>query len=156
MSATTYDAQLSSEGDLPVRVRHSDETIRFFFDESSLGLGRCLALARSDVVYPGHPRCQVKAGDDDVEWLPVVAEQKWVVILRDKRVRRRPNERNELAHHNLRLLVMSAAGQLSIWEQLRIFVLRWDKIESLIQEQPGPWLYRLTKTGLTKGDYPAV
>lgn len=148
--------QLRSESALPARVRDSDEPIQFFCDESSLALGRCLAMARSDVVYPGHPRCQVKAGDEDVKWLSVVAEQNWVVVLRDKKIRKRPHEREELARHNLRLLVMSTAGQLNAWEQLRIFVLRWDKIESLIQEQPGPWLYRLTKTGLAKGDYPAV
>lgn len=146
--------QLRSESDLPARVRHSNEPIRFFFDESSIAPGKCIAVARSDVVYPGHPRCQVKAGDEDVKWLSVVAEENWVVVLRDKKIRKRPHERQELARHNLRLLVMSAAGQLNAWEQLRIFVLHWDKIESLIQRRRGPWLYRLTKTGLTEGEYP--
>lgn len=154
MNATTYDALLRSEDDLPVRVRDSDEPIQFFFDESITGLGRCLAVARSDVVYPKHPRCPVNPGDEDVEWLPVVAEQEWIVVLRDNRIRWRQHERKELARHNLRILVMSAAGNLNVWEQLRIFVLRWDKIESLIQEQPGPWLYKLNKTGLIKGEYP--
>lgn len=140
---------------LPARVRKSDIPIQFFFDESSMGLGKCLAFARSDFVHPGHPRCHVKPGTEDEDWLPIVAEQDWIVVLRDKRVQKRPNERNTLAHHKVRLIVMTGSGQLSIWDQLRVFVQRWDKIEDLISE-PGPWLYRLSKSGLFKGKYPTV
>ena len=32
------------------------ESPRFFVDENSLALGRCLAAARRDVVHPSHPR----------------------------------------------------------------------------------------------------
>ena len=156
MNVTTYVPQHSNDSRLPVRVRISDEPIQFFFDESSIGLGKCLAHARSDIVFPGHPRCQVRDGDEDVVWLPVVAKQDWIVVLRDQQIRKRPNERNELAHHKLRLLVMTGSGQQSIWEQLRVFVQRWDKVQSLIENKPGPWLYRLNKSGLIKGDYPTI
>lgn len=40
---------------LPQRVRR-EGPIRFFFDESALGIGQVMAVARGDCIYPGHDR----------------------------------------------------------------------------------------------------
>jgi len=78
----------------------------------------------------------------------------WIVILRDRRIRHRPAERDALARHHLRVLVMTGAGNLSVWDQLRLLVRSWDHIEQLVEAEPGPWLFSIIKAGLRCRSYP--
>ena len=132
--------------ELPQRVRRGG-TIRFFFDEDTLGIGQVMAAARGDCIYPGHPRSPVNVGTDDVDWIPAVAAEGWIVVARDNKIRSRPAERAALAEHPLRMRVLTGAGNLSVWEQLCVLVARWDRIEELSLEPP-PWMYAVTKNGL--------
>ena len=53
------------------------ESPRFFVDENSLALGRCLAAARRDVVHPSHPRLpQLPYGTKDEDWLTVIGQRR--------------------------------------------------------------------------------
>lgn len=74
--------------------------------------------------------------------------------MRDKRLRTRPAEKRALIDNPLRALVLTSAGKLDVWEQLRILLRSWDRIEELIATQPGPWWYTVTKAGLRRGSYP--
>lgn len=76
---------------LPQRVRR-EGPIRYFFDESALGIGQVMAVARGDCIYPGHDRSPVPVGTDDVQWIPVASAGGWVVVARDKKIRHRPAE----------------------------------------------------------------
>jgi hypothetical protein len=38
---------------------------------------------------------------------------------------------------------------MNTWEHLEIVVSRWREIERLV-ETPGPWIYRVSRAGLTK------
>ena len=78
---------------MPQRVRRGG-TIRFFFDEDALGIGQVMAAARGDCIYPGHPRSPVNVGTDDVDWIPAVAAEGWIVVARDNKIRSRPAERS--------------------------------------------------------------
>ncbi len=70
-----------------------DSPARFFVDENDLALGRSLALARKDVLHPGHARLpNVPLGTPDAQWLPIVGGLGLVVITRDKKIRSRPAE----------------------------------------------------------------
>ena len=138
--------------ELPQRVRRGG-TIRFFFDEDTLGIGQVMAAARGDCIYPGHPRSPVNVGTDDVDWIPAVAAEGWIVVARDKKIRSRPGEWAALAEDPLRMLVLTTAGNLSVWEQLCLLVARWDRIEELSLEPP-PWMYAVTKNGLREIRYP--
>lgn len=140
--------------DLPHRVRDSEDPIRFLFDESCLGIGRIVAQARADAIYPGHPRSPITPGDRDADWIPVAAQHGWVVVLRDKRLQHRPAELAALAANPLRVLVLTSAGQLRVWDQLRVLLRRWDKIEEYV-EQPAPWLVAVTRKGLRPQPYPS-
>ena len=54
--------------------------IRWYADESVLGLGKLLARERDDVAYPGHPSLPaVQPGALDTEWMPIVARLGWMV-----------------------------------------------------------------------------
>ena len=71
----------------------------------------------------------------------------------DKRLQRRPAELAALAPNPLRGLVLTSAGQLRVWDQLRVLLRYWDKIEERVQE-PAPWLIAVTKNGLRPKPYP--
>lgn len=140
---------------LSARVRLSDDTIRFFFDESLLGVGKAIAMVRPDSVYAGHPRCKIDKGVLDIEWLPVAAREDWVVILRDKRIRYRPTERKMVANLDLRLFILTKSGNLGNWEQLKLLVRYWNRMEKVIQEHPnGPWIYTVNNAGVNETSYP--
>jgi hypothetical protein len=110
------------------------ERARFFVDESDLALGRCLALARRDVVHPGHPQLpEIPYATLDQDWLPIVGRLGLPVITRDKRIRSRPVE----------------ARDLSTWDTLTILVRQWHAIETFIDGHPtGPWLAAVTNQGV--------
>jgi len=72
-----------------------------------------------------------RAGTDDVDWIPEVSSRGWIVVARDKKTRLRPAEWAVLAAYPLRMLVLTTVGNLDVWEQLRVFVARWDRIEEL-------------------------
>ena len=138
---------------LSARIRKSDVPVRFFFDESLLGVGKAIAMVRPDSVYAGHPRCQIISGNLDVEWLPIVASEDWIVILRDKRIRTRPTEHQLIARLKLRFFIMTGSNRLNSWDQLKILVRYWDKMEKIIQSRPvGPWIYRINKSGIYKAN----
>jgi hypothetical protein len=121
---------------------------RYFVDESMLSIARALRAVRPDVVYPGHPDCpDIRLGARDVDWLPVVGRAGWAVIMRDKRIRRRPVERQRLVDHGVRAFCLTGAGNQSSWQMLQLVVRHWDRIERVAAE-PGPYLYALTTAGL--------
>lgn len=46
------------------------EQLRFYVDESALGIGKTLAAARRDTVHVGHPLIpECPLGAADIEWM---------------------------------------------------------------------------------------
>lgn len=114
-----------------------------------------MAAARSDCVFPGHLRSPIGTGTDDVDWIPEASSRGWIVVGRDKKIRSRPAEWAVFAAYPLRMLVLTTVGNLDVWEQLRVFVARWDRIEELLTT-PEPWVYAVTKNGLREMEYPRL
>ena len=127
-----------------------DAPARFFVDESDLALGRSLALARRDVLHPGHARLQeVPLGAPDAQWLPIVGGLGLVVITRDKKIRSRPVEAELVLAAGIRGFVLTSAGDLSTWDTLTLLVRRWEAIERHLADNPnGPWLAAVTNQGV--------
>lgn len=128
--------------------------LRYFVDESLLGLGKALCAARTDVVYTGHPLLpSVPLGAADTEWIPAVAAQGLVVILRDRHVRTRPGERLLLSEGGLRVLWIWGKQDMTTWGYLTRLVTRWDDIEHEVTVRgPGPWFLAVKEKGLTPFD----
>ena len=95
----------------------------------------------------------MRPGTEEVDWIPAVSAEGWIVVGRDKKIRSRPAEWAALAEHPLRMLVLTAAGNLNVWEQLRVLVARWDRIEEL-SVVPAPWMYAVTRNGVHEIQYP--
>jgi hypothetical protein len=51
----------------------------------------------------------------DVDWLPIVRGRGWAVIMRDKRIRRRPVERQRFLDHGVRAFCLTGAGNQTSW-----------------------------------------
>jgi hypothetical protein len=115
--------------------------LRFFADESVLGLGKALAIARRDLIHVGHPLIPtVPLGALDPVWIPEVAARDLIVIARDRRIRTKPGELALLREHGLRVFWISGKKDLATWDYLVRIVRRWQEIETTIAAKgAGPW-----------------
>lgn len=122
---------------------------RYFVDENMLSIGKALAAVREDVVYPGHPSCPtIPRRTPDLDWLPIVGTNDWVVLMRDKRIRYRPAERKALLDHGVRAFCLTGSGNASSWSMLRLIVRHWDGIESKLLGEDGPFIFGVTGAGV--------
>jgi hypothetical protein len=111
--------------------------VRFYVDESALGLGKTLAAARKDTIHCGHPLIPgCPLGTLDPDWMPIVAQRGLVVIGRDKRIRSRPGERELLRDHGLRMFRVGGSQDLSTWDWLGRFVRHWPAIDEVVATRP--------------------
>lgn len=124
--------------------------LRYFADESVLGLGIALARLRPDAVHPGHPRIpEVPLGALDTDWIPAVASRGLIAIGRDKRVRTKPAERQAIIESGLRYLWIGGKQDESSWEWMRRLTRYWDTVERLSDELGGgPWFLTINRTGV--------
>jgi hypothetical protein len=132
------------------------ENLRFYVDESALGVGKTLAAARKDTVHVGHPLMpECPLGALDTEWIPAVAAKELVVIARDRRIRTRPQELRELKDAGLRVFWIAGKKDLTTWEWLVRLVRHWETIEQIVEDRPrGPWFYAINETSVVEIDLP--
>jgi hypothetical protein len=126
------------------------DQVRFYVDESALGLGKTLEAARKDTIHPGHkliPECPV--GTLDPDWIPVVSSRELIVIGRDKRIRSKPQELRLLREHSLRVFWIAGKHDLSTWDWLGRVVRQWKAMEEIIEDRgAGPWFYAINEVGI--------
>lgn len=75
----------------------------------------------------------------DDEWLERCADEGWIVLTKDKRIRRRPAEIEALRIHSVRAFVL-ASGNLTAEVQARRFIENRARIEAACEES-GPFVY---------------
>lgn len=127
------------------------DALRFFADESVLGLGKALTIARRDFVHVGHPLVPaIPLGALDTVWIPEVTARGLIVVARDRRIRTKPGERALLRDHGLRVFWIAGKRDLATWDYLVRVVRRWDEIEEAIETKgPGPWFVAINEGNLT-------
>ena len=128
------------------------ELLRFFVDESVLGVGKALEIARNDVVQPGHRLLpEVPLGTLDTDWMSVVATRGLVVISRDRHIRTKPAELAAFREHGLRAFWIAGKRDLTNWDTLVRLVHRWEDIEEAIRLRgPGPWFHAVTDARISE------
>lgn len=125
------------------------EPLTFFVDEC-LG-GKALAAALSAL---GHNvilhREHFAAGTDDVAWLTALYERRaeWIVLTKDKQIRKRPLEKLALMAAGLRVFALTA-GDIGTDAQVAAFVRGLRRI-ARISRLPGPFIARVTAGGDVK------
>jgi hypothetical protein len=130
-------------------VSADPEQLRFYVDESLLGLGKVLALARRDVIHAGHPliASDVPCGTLDPDWIPQVAARGLTAIVHDKKLRTRPGERDLVIANGLRIIRLENKRDLSTWSMLELLVRKWDRIDELaLANGAGPWFMEIRQS----------
>lgn len=82
----------------------------------------------------------------DIEWLKVVGEKKWVVLMRDQNIGRRPLELDALLKAQVRAFVL-VAGQLPDRENAAVLINAIPHMFDMIAETLGPFLGRIRRDG---------
>jgi hypothetical protein len=137
-------------------VAADPDKLRFFCDESALGLGKALAAARQDVIHPGHGLIpEVPTGTLDPVWMPIVAKRGLIVIGRDKRIRTKPAELAAFHAHGLRAFWIAGKRDLSNWDALVRMVERWKEIEHIVATRDkGPWFMAINEVRIVEISFP--
>jgi hypothetical protein len=97
---------------------------------------------------PPRPPCPILPGAKDVDWIPTVAQQGWIVISRDRHIQHRPAEKAAVLAAGARHIRLDPRSALDRWGQLEIVVLQWRRIESQLVPLDGPWVYSASRTSL--------
>jgi hypothetical protein len=128
--------------------------LRFYVDESALGLGKSLAWARKDTIHAGHPLIPERPlGTLDTDCIPAVAARDLIVIGRDRRIRTKPQELTLFRDAGLRVFWIGGKRDMSTWDWLSRLVRHWDSIEREIAARgAGPWFYAVNDGRRTEGD----
>jgi hypothetical protein len=115
--------------------------LRFYADENILGVGKALAIARKDLIHPGHKLLpQVPLGTLDTDWMPIGAARGLVVLARDRHIRTKPAELAILRNFGLRVFWLAGKKDSTSWGYLVRLVSTWKQIERTIDSRgPGPW-----------------
>jgi hypothetical protein len=134
---------------------------RWYVDADTLGLARILIQVRRDVTFPGddgqrstarssQPPSPVKdtATPDDI-WILMVARAGMAIITRDSRIETRTSEINAVISSRARMFAITSREQLNNWGLLEVVVTQWRHMESAAEE-PGPFIYSVTRTGLRR------
>lgn len=90
-------------------------------------------------------------GTLDVHWIPAVAALGLVVIARDKRIRTKPAEIAAFRSAGLRAFWIAGKRDMSNWDNLRLLVKWWDRMEEIVAERgPGPWFQAIGDSVITE------
>jgi hypothetical protein len=109
----------------------------------SIRLGEALTQLGVEFI-PHHQRFAPDCPDD--EWLPVVGKAGWIVLTRDKNIRRKPNELQAFKHNNVVAIVL-ASGQASAADTAELVVRLYPKLMRKVQAATAPAMFTVTLAG---------
>ena len=98
--------------------------------------------------YIAHHQHFAPAAPDE-EWLEVAGRESWVVLTRDKHIRRRPAELEAFQTHQVTVFVL-AAGNASTAETAELITRLYDKIQRLAAQAKPPVMVSVTRSGISK------
>jgi hypothetical protein len=94
-------------------------------------------------------------GTLDVEWLPVVGARRWILITKDKRIRKRSLEFTAFVMAGVRAFVLTSGG-LRGDEQGEVFRRALPAMLRVLRRQPSPFIARVTAHAAVELMYPRV
>jgi hypothetical protein len=85
-------------------------------------------------------------GTPDVEWLPVVGTNRWVLLTSDKRIRFNDLEREQVISHGVREFVFTS-GNLSGAMMGELLKIAMPKMKIIFYEQESPFIACISQSG---------
>ena len=118
--------------------------MKCFFDEN-LGKQFVLDLRGSgenaihltEIFSPGTP---------DEDWLPFIEGEGYILFTVDKRIRRRPLQKQLLKEHKVGAIFLMGKS-MSGGDTVRQVIRAWDKIESIAENEPRPFVFQVNRYG---------
>lgn len=77
---------------------------------------------------------------EDTVWLEAIGKSGWVVLTKDKAIRRREHERDALIAASVRMFVLTAGKDLRGEEIAQMFIENISRMERMIRKQPAPFI----------------
>ena len=93
-----------------------------------------------------HLREEFSGSAKDVEWLPSVGQNGWILISRDKKLLKNPAEKELFIKYQVGGILLDAKG-LSICDQVEQIVRNWKTIKRLSSSTKKPFAYRFYSKG---------
>jgi hypothetical protein len=94
-----------------------------------------------------HPGADVPFGSPDEAWLRTAGDNRWIVLMRDQRVRNRPLELDALREARVGAFVLTA-GQASAQETVDAVIGKLRKMANIAVSEPKPFVYALSAGGV--------
>jgi hypothetical protein len=86
----------------------------------------------------------------DVDWLARAGRERWIVLMKDERIRYRPAERAALIEHCVKAFCLTS-GNLRAAEMAQLYLTVLDKLTTACTDT-GPFLYVVSRDGLRRVD----
>lgn len=85
-------------------------------------------------------------GAEDSVWLPEIGQRGWILLTKDRAIRRRKPELNSLRRARVRAFFF-ASGDLTSAQMIRSFRKALHRIARAIEKEQPPFLKRITPSG---------
>jgi hypothetical protein len=98
------------------------------------------------------PPCEIQDTETpDEEWIPKVERAGLAIITRDRHIETRTKEKRIVLECGARMFAIATERKLHNWDMLEIVVHQWPAMEKAAEE-PGPFIYAMTRTTMHKID----
>ena len=119
----------------------SPSSITFFIDRC-LGSKRIvIALRQAGLTVESHDE-NFPTNAQDVDWLPIVGEQGWVVLTKDANIDRRPLERMAVARSGVYLFILTSQN-LSGNDMIEILTKAIVPMQNLVRKHPAAFIAKI-------------
>ncbi|QDU18705.1 hypothetical protein ETAA1_05980 [Urbifossiella limnaea] len=81
-------------------------------------------------------------------WLPVAGERGWVVLTKDKAIRRKPAEREKVIAYGVRMFTLPS-GSMNGEEMAQTFLDSGRDIGRTLHRHPWPFVAQVSRQGVT-------
>jgi len=123
--------------------------MNFFFDNNlSPKLAKAMNLLEEDG-YVMHLKDRFRQDEADAVWLAYVGSNKFVLVTRDKKIRKRPGELTAFKKHNVGAFILTGKN-LGRWREIKQLICAWEEMRSLGACTRRPFAFQVPPKGRIK------
>jgi PIN like domain len=117
-----------------------------FFLDICLGrhVGEALCAANWKVEFH---LSHFKQNTPDEEWIPAVGARGWIVLTKDKGIRRKAWEREKVIAANVRMFTL-ASGEMTGEEMAQVYLHNGPKIGRFLKKYAAPFIASVSRSGI--------